>query len=114
MAALTAAVAAGEVTPAEAVEVSKLVQDYVKTLEASDFDQRLRVIEGRNGVRGDLEGRLRAVEDAGSGGIEIWTSQGDGTVRGPRGERMTREEAEARGRATGTNQFFLNEIMSRL
>lgn len=51
MAALTAAVAAGDVTPGEAAELSKLVEAYVKALEASEFDQRLRVIEGRNGAR---------------------------------------------------------------
>jgi hypothetical protein len=50
----------------------------------------------------DLERRLRAVEVAGSGAIEIWIHQGDGTVRGPRGEQMTGEEAEALGRATRT------------
>jgi len=43
-------------------------------------------------MRRDLECRLRAVEVAGSGGIEIWIHQSDGTVRGPRGEQMTREE----------------------
>jgi hypothetical protein len=45
-------------------------------------------------VRRDLERRLRAVEVAGSGGIEIWFEQGDGTVCGPHGVRMTREEAD--------------------
>jgi hypothetical protein len=114
MAALTAGVAAGELTPVEAAGLSKLVEDYVKTLEASDFDQRLRVIEGRNGVRGDLKRRLQAVEVVGSGGVETWTSQGDGTVCGPRGEQMTREEAEALGRATGTFPFFVSKIDSTL
>jgi len=51
MAGLTAGVAAGNVTPGEAAELSKLVEAYVKALEASEFDQRLRVIEGRNGAR---------------------------------------------------------------
>jgi hypothetical protein len=45
MAVLTAGVAAGEVTPSEAAEVSRLVEAYVKALEASEFDQRLRAIE---------------------------------------------------------------------
>ena len=48
MAALTAGVAAGEVTPGEAAEFSKLVEAYVRALEASEFDQRLRAIEERN------------------------------------------------------------------
>ena len=52
-------------------------------------------------MRRDLERRLRAVEAAGSAGIEIWIEQGDGTVRGPQGEQMTREEVSALARATG-------------
>jgi hypothetical protein len=50
MATLTAGVAAGDVTPGEAAELSKLVEAYVRALEASEFDQRLRVIEERNGA----------------------------------------------------------------
>jgi hypothetical protein len=48
MAAITAGVAAGEVTPGEAAEFSKLVESYVRALEANEFDQRLRAIEQRN------------------------------------------------------------------
>jgi len=48
MATITAAVAAGEISPGEATELSRLVQGYVVALEASEFDQRLRVIEARN------------------------------------------------------------------
>jgi hypothetical protein len=48
MAALTAGVGAGEVTPGEAAELSKLVEAYVKALEAGEFDQRLRAVEARN------------------------------------------------------------------
>jgi Family of unknown function (DUF5681) len=48
MAAITAAVAAGEISPGEATELSRLVQGYVVALEARDFDQRLRAIEARN------------------------------------------------------------------
>ncbi len=48
MAAITAGVAAGEITPGEASELAKLVEAYVKALEAGEFDQRLRAIEGRN------------------------------------------------------------------
>jgi hypothetical protein len=50
MAALTAGVAAREVTPGEAAELSKLVEAYIKALEAGEFDQRLRVIEKKNGA----------------------------------------------------------------
>ena len=51
MAAITAAVAAGEISPGEATELSRLVQGYVAALEASEFDQRLRAIEARNAKR---------------------------------------------------------------
>ena len=48
MAALTAGVAAGEMTPGEAAELSKMIEAYIRALEASQFDQRLRAIEERN------------------------------------------------------------------
>jgi hypothetical protein len=51
MAALTAAVAAGEVTPGEAAELSRLVDAYTKALEANEFDRRLRVVEERSSAR---------------------------------------------------------------
>ena len=65
-------------------------------------------------MRGDLERRLRAVEVAGSGGIEIWIHQSDGTVRGPRGEQMTREEADALARAPGTCMTTISETDAQL
>ena len=60
-------------------------------------------------MRRDLERRLRAVEVAGSGKIEIWVHQDDGLVRGPCGEPITFEEAEARWRAVGTIPIFASE-----
>ena len=45
MAAITAAVAEGAITPGEGAEVAKVVDAYVRALEASDFDQRLKVLE---------------------------------------------------------------------
>jgi hypothetical protein len=45
MAAIAAAVADGGLTPSEAGELSKLVDTYVRALEASEFDRRLRAIE---------------------------------------------------------------------
>jgi hypothetical protein len=51
MAALTAGVAAGEVTPGEAAEFSKLVEAYIKALEANEFDQRIRAIEEREDAK---------------------------------------------------------------
>ena len=60
-------------------------------------------------MRRDLEHRLRAVEVAGSGRIEIWVHQEDGLVRSPRGEQMTFEEAEPLWRAGGTFPVFFSE-----
>jgi hypothetical protein len=65
-------------------------------------------------MRRDLERRLRAVEVAGSTGFAIWIEQGDGTVRGPHGEQMTHEEAEARGRASGKLTIVISETDARL
>jgi hypothetical protein len=48
MAAITAGVAAGDITPSEASELAKLVESYVEALEAGEFDQRLWAIEARN------------------------------------------------------------------
>jgi hypothetical protein len=47
MASITVAVASGEISPSEAAELSKLIEAYVKALEASEFEQRLRVLEAR-------------------------------------------------------------------
>ena len=52
--------------------------------------------------------------DVRSGKIEIWIEQGDGTVRGPRGEQMTLEEAEALGRASGKLTIVISETDARL
>ena len=49
MAAITSAVAAGELTPTEAGELSRLVESYVKTIEATEFERRLRGLEERQG-----------------------------------------------------------------
>ena len=43
--AITAAVARGEITATEAADVSRLVETYVRAIEASDLDKRLKVIE---------------------------------------------------------------------
>ena len=45
MAAVTAAVAEGAITPAEGAEVGMLVETYLRALEASDFDRRLKALE---------------------------------------------------------------------
>jgi hypothetical protein len=60
-------------------------------------------------MRRDLERRLRAVERKGLGGFETWIHVGDGMVRSFSGEVLTREEAEARTRATGNFSHFISE-----
>jgi hypothetical protein len=45
--ALLAAVAAGNVTPSEAGEVSKIVEVYFEALQVSEFEQRLKSLEER-------------------------------------------------------------------
>jgi hypothetical protein len=65
-------------------------------------------------VRKDVERQLKAVEVAGSGWIKIWVHQGDGAVRGPRGEQMTLEEAEAPARAAGKIPIIISETEARL
>jgi hypothetical protein len=43
--AIVEAVAAGELTPSEAAELSKVVANYVRTIEATDFEARLSRLE---------------------------------------------------------------------
>ena len=45
MAAVTAAVVRGEITAAEGAEVAKVIDTYVRAIEASDFDRRLKALE---------------------------------------------------------------------
>src|SRR5271166_2190208 len=45
IAAVTAAVAGGVITPSEGAEVAKVVDTYVRAIEASDFDRRLKALE---------------------------------------------------------------------
>ncbi len=44
-AAITAGVAAGELTPSEAAHLSQLVANYAKALEVADLEARLQEIE---------------------------------------------------------------------
>ena len=46
MAAVATAVGNGEVSPAEAADLAKLVDAYVRALEVSDLERRLRILEG--------------------------------------------------------------------
>ena len=45
MAAIASAVASAEITASEAGELTKLVEAFVRALEASELDQRLRALE---------------------------------------------------------------------
>lgn len=47
MAAILSAVAAGDLTPAEAETVTKLVETHLRALEACDFEKRLSDLEAR-------------------------------------------------------------------
>jgi DNA-binding GntR family transcriptional regulator len=51
MAAIAAALAAGEITSAEAAELSAFVASYVKTIEASDFDRRIQLLEAKTNAK---------------------------------------------------------------
>ena len=46
-AALLSAVADGRLTPGEALEVSKLIEGFVKTLEVAELEERLNELEER-------------------------------------------------------------------
>jgi hypothetical protein len=47
-AALLAAVAAGDLTPAEAADISKLVDSYLRSIEATEFEEWLARLEKGN------------------------------------------------------------------
>jgi hypothetical protein len=44
-AAIVAAVAAGDLTPSEAAELSKVVDSYARTLQAAEFEERILKLE---------------------------------------------------------------------
>jgi hypothetical protein len=43
--AIAAAIASGDLTISEAVEVSKVIETFVHALEATELDRRLRAVE---------------------------------------------------------------------
>ena len=47
MAAITTAVANGELTPTEAAELSRVIDGYIKAIEATEVERRLRLLEER-------------------------------------------------------------------
>jgi hypothetical protein len=50
MAALAAATALGEVTPREAAQLGGVVDAYIRAVEATEFDRRLRALEADDGA----------------------------------------------------------------
>lgn len=48
--AILSAVANGEITPGEAAEVSKLIDGFVRTIELSSIEERLKRLEERAGL----------------------------------------------------------------
>src|SRR5258705_5212942 len=71
MAAITAAVAGGELTPGEAGDLSKLVDSYVRAIEVGDFERRIAALEEKT-----LAAKLRAE----CGGSETPPVQGLATL----------------------------------
>ncbi len=47
MGAITTAVAHGELTPGEAAELARVIETYVKALETSEIEHRLKILEER-------------------------------------------------------------------
>ena len=45
MKAVTSALAAGEITPGEAATIAAVVDTFVRAIETSDFERRLRLVE---------------------------------------------------------------------
>jgi hypothetical protein len=54
MGAIVEAVATGDLAPSEAAELGKLVETYVRSLEATEFDRRIRALEERTPTRQEL------------------------------------------------------------
>lgn len=51
MAAITTAATSGAITPSEAAELARVVEIFVRAVEASDFERRLQHLEERDGAR---------------------------------------------------------------
>ena len=45
MSAITAAVVAGSLTPGQGVELARLVEAFIRAIETTDFDRRLKLLE---------------------------------------------------------------------
>ena len=51
MAAVLRALAQGGITPAEAAEIGRLVETYMRAIECTDFERRLRMVEASPSLR---------------------------------------------------------------
>ena len=65
-AAIVRAVADGDLTPSEAAELSKLLDNFIRIVEATDVQARLEAWKGRSANEPDQQ-RLRKLEAATSG-----------------------------------------------
>jgi hypothetical protein len=52
MAAITTAVASGELTPTEAAELSRVIDSYLKAIELTDIERRLHTLEQQTAGQG--------------------------------------------------------------
>ena len=50
MAAITNAVVQGDLTPGEAEGLGRLIETYLRAIEARDFDARLKAVESDLGI----------------------------------------------------------------
>jgi Family of unknown function (DUF5681) len=57
MKAVTAALAAGVITPGEAEAIARIVDTFVRAIETSDFERRLKALEGDDAA--DRDGGFR-------------------------------------------------------
>ena len=53
---IVAAVTAGEITPSQAAEVSKVIDVHVRALESKDFDERLTKLESETKRKNEMRG----------------------------------------------------------
>jgi hypothetical protein len=51
MKAVTSALAGGVITPGEAARIAAVVDTFVRAIETSDFERRLKIVEGETPVR---------------------------------------------------------------
>ena len=77
MAAIAAAVSAGEITLSEAAAVSKLIDGFIRALEVHDIDQRLKFLEAERSllIRARDHDKLVASSPGEPGNVSLWQSE---------------------------------------